>query len=113
MKDRSRHRDVATRRRAVEGRAALVVQDADAEITKKSPDGCEFSVHFIGCHRAGRTRNTNSLKVSDPCQLLRLWNPQEEKGLMAEACHGRERIRRSGEIVSIPPVGRCHGSTMP
>jgi hypothetical protein len=80
------------------------MQDSDAEITKKSPDRCEFNVHFIGRHRAGRTGDTNSLEVSDARQLLRIWYPQEEEGSMTEACHGRKRIRCSREVVSIPPV---------
>ena len=108
-----RHRDVSALRRAVEGRAAFVVQDADAEIAKERTDRRELDLHLVRRHRARRARDPHGFQVTGLRQLLRFRHAQEEKGTAAAPRQRRERVRRSGEVVSVPSVGRRHGGLRP
>ena len=99
-----RRADAAEMRRAVEGRAAFVMQQTDAEPGKEAAGRVEFGRHRLGSHRPRRAGNAERVEDAGASELLGRRNAQEEQRLLPALGEHRERIGRAGEIVAIPGV---------
>ena len=97
-----RHRDASALRRAVEGRAAFVVQERMPRSRKNAPTGASSIFISSGDIARAAPAIPTASRSTGLRQLLRFRHAQEEKGTAAAPRQRRERVRRSGEVVSVP-----------